>query len=75
MPIRIKTDLEWGQVFYLKNDELQLEHSLVGIVVEPPNQIKFRLSYCGDVVEVYDFEATQEPDAMKLLNKKDDGED
>lgn len=60
MPIRIKTDLDWGMIFYLKNDVDQLPHLLIGIIVTPPNQFKFRLSHLGEICEVYDFEVSSE---------------
>lgn len=68
MPIRIKTDLEWGQSFYVKNDPDQYEHKLVGIVIVPPNQLKFRLSYLGDVFELFDFECSTTKDINKTLD-------
>lgn len=61
MPIRIKTDLEWGQIFYLKCDKENLPHALVGIIITPPNQFKFSLSHLGEICEVYDFEVSLTP--------------
>mgnify|MGYP006266477595 CR=1 FL=1 len=60
MAIRIKTDLDFGQVWYIKYDPDQFEHQLVGLVVLPGNQFKFRLSYMGEISELYDFECSQE---------------
>lgn len=70
MPIRVKTDLEWGDLFYLRADPDQLEHHLVAVTVCPGNQIRFRLSHQGDECEVWDFEATREPDEVKRLNNQ-----
>lgn len=75
MAIRIKTDLDWGNTFYLKDDIDQLPHSLVSIRVMPGNQLKFELSHQGEVTEVWDFEATQEYDKIKALNADTKDED
>lgn len=61
MPIKIKTDLELGSVWYIKNDPDHFPHILVGIVIVPGNQFKFKLSYLGDVQELHDFECTDVP--------------
>ncbi len=68
MPIRIKTDLEFGDTFYVKTDAEQLPHQLVGVIFLPGNQLKFMLSYFGDVCSVWDFEASKEPDQSKQLD-------
>lgn len=60
MGIKVKTDLEWGQEFYLKSDPEQFKHLLVGVILLPGNQIQFMLSYSGDIVTVYDFECSNE---------------
>lgn len=71
MPIRVKTDLEWGDIFYIKTDTNQAEGALVGIVYLPGGALKFRLSFEGEVFEVYDFEASKERDQLKILNRDD----
>lgn len=73
MPIKIKTDLEFGQTWYIKNDPDQFEHKLVGIIILPGNQFKFRLSYLGDQTEVYDFECSTE--RSPIANSEQEGED
>jgi len=75
MPIKIKTDLEFGDTFYVKTDVEQLPHQLVGVIFLPGNQLKFMLSYYGDVCSVWDFEATKEPDQNKTLNMKEKDDD
>ena len=77
MPISVKTDLEWGDVFYIKTDPCQQAGTLVGIVYLPGKQMKFRISYEGEVFEVYDFEVSKEKDVLKLYGdkEKDDEED
>lgn len=75
MPISLKTDLEWGDVFYLKNDADQFEHLLIGVVIMPGKQVKLQLSYMGEVIEVWDFECSKERDTEKMLSiqpKEDD---
>lgn len=74
MPIRIKTDLEFGDIFYIKSDPEQLEHALVGVVFLPGNAIRFRLSYLGEEYEVYDFETSKEKDTLKTLIDNQDAE-
>jgi hypothetical protein len=69
MPIKIKTDLEFGSVWYIKNDPDQFPHHLVGIVLQPGNVFRFRLSYLGDIAELYDFECSQEPNTGFLKDE------
>lgn len=68
--IKIKTDLEFGDVFYLKNDPEQMEHVLVGVLFLPGNQLKFQLSYMGDVCTVWDFETSKDRDMTKIFNEQ-----
>ena len=75
MPIKIKTDLEFGQPIYIKADPEQLEHRLIGVVITPPMQIKFRVSYMGDVSELYDFECSTERDELKFMENKPGDDD
>lgn len=76
MAIKIRTDLDFGQKFYLRGDDDQLEYQLVGITIMPGNILKFILSRMGDMIEVYDFEASIEKDLTKTLDidAKDDDE-
>jgi hypothetical protein len=73
--MKIKTDLEFGQVWYIKDDPDQYPHRLVRVIIDPPMQFKFRLSYLGDIVEVFDFECSLEPDTSKTLNYEEKDED
>lgn len=75
MGIKVKTDLEWGQAFYLKTDPEQFKHLLVGVTLLPGNQLKFMLSYQGDVSTVFDFECTAEPDYPPSLKLDTDEEE
>lgn len=75
MPIKIKTDLEFGQIFYIKNDPEQFEHILTGIKIVPPNQIKFILSYLGEQTELFDFECSSEIDKIKVIENRSGDED
>lgn len=67
MPISLKTDLNWGDVFYIKNDPDQFEHLLVGVIHLPGKQLKFQLSYMGEVITVWDFEVSKDRDTSKML--------
>lgn len=66
MPIKIKTDLEWGDVRYIKNDPDQFEHSLVGVILKPNGGVMFQLSFMGEIFEVWDFETSAEKDDTKI---------
>jgi len=69
MPIKIKSDLEFGSVWYCKADPEQLPHILVGVVVLPGNQFKFKLSYMGSVEELYDFECSNEKNPLMMMEE------
>lgn len=79
MPISVKTDLEWGQIFYIKTDPYQEPGILVGIVYLPGKQMKFILKFGEKKRVVYDFEASPNPDHLGLFvegdPKKEDEED
>jgi hypothetical protein len=81
MGVSLKTDVNWGKVFYLKNDPYQLEHTLTGFVVRPggvegKNVVKLILSHQGEETTVYDFEASTDRDELKFMESKgDDDED
>lgn len=70
MPIKIKTDIEFGDTFYLKDDPEQLEHSLISIMVLPGNAFKFRLSHQGVKCWVHDFEASKQRDDVKYFKSQ-----
>lgn len=60
MAISIKyTDLDYGQVWYIKTDIEQLPHTLVGLLLLPGKQTKFGLSCSGEVTYLYDFECSR----------------
>lgn len=73
--IRIKTDLEFNQVWYLKDDPFQFPHRLVRLIIDPPMQFKFVLSYLGETTEVFDFECSLERDELKIIENKGGDED
>lgn len=76
MPVRIKTDLEIGQVMYLKDDPKQNEYRLSAVIVRSGNAVSFELSRLGDIIEVFDFEASPEMDKLKQIESgKDDDDD
>lgn len=66
MPIKIKTDLEFGDVWYLKNDPYQSEYLLIGVVIRP-GAVLFLLDFLGEQIEVYDFECSKERDELKVI--------
>jgi hypothetical protein len=72
--INVKTDLQWGDTWYIKSDEYQYGYALVGLVLLPGKQLRFRLSYCGEIFEVFDFECSQERDEEKASRFGDDEE-
>lgn len=77
MPIKVKTDLEFGQSFYIKNDPEQLEHLLVGVIIlsgdKGGTQLKFLLSHLGQTCEVWDYEVSPTCDMIKRMgNMKGD---
>ena len=75
MPISVKTDLEWGDVFYIKTDPEQAPCVLVGIVYLPSKAMKFILSSNSVPYEVYDFEVSKEKNELKLFKDTDIDED
>jgi hypothetical protein len=73
MPIKIKTDLEFGDIFYIKADPDQLEHFLIEVIIvpgsiEPKGALKFKLSHQGETCIVWDFECSKVRDKNKLLD-------
>lgn len=74
MPISIKTDLEWGSIWYIINDPEQLEYQLIGVKVKPGKAMIFELDHLGEVIEVYDFQCSETADALKQLKAKEDGD-
>jgi hypothetical protein len=75
MGISIKTDLEWGQSFYIKTDPIQIERQLTGVTLRPGKGVVFSLSYMGEELDVYDFEVTPEPDKLKQIENKEPPEE
>lgn len=76
MGVSIKTDLEIGQVMYLKVDPFQEEYQLSALIVVVNKGIRFRLACMGHEIEVWDFEASTVIDQEKLDKlKKDEGKD
>ena len=71
MPISVKTDLDWGDIFYIKTDPEQIPAMLVGLVYLPGKAMKFRLSFEGEIFEVYDFEVSKERDILNFEDKED----
>lgn len=74
MPVKVKTDLEFGQPMFIKVDPAQIEHQLVRVIIEPSNQVKFGLSHLGDTIELYDFECSTERDELKYIEWKNNND-
>lgn len=77
MPISVRTDLEYGDIWFIKNDPEQREFQLVGLQIryggkEGKNQIAFILDYMGEEYIVYDFQCSKEKDVMKTINEPDE---
>lgn len=71
----IKVPYKYGKILYLVNDPEQLPHEFVGIVAGP-GFIKYKLSYCGDEVDVYDFQTSEDRDPTKMFGlTENDGKD
>ena len=73
MPIKIKTDLEFGDVFFIKADPDQLEHFLIEVIIvpgsmEPKGALKFKLSHQGETCIVWDFETSRIRDPLKVID-------
>jgi hypothetical protein len=77
MPISVKTNLNYGDVWYIKNDADQFEYHLVGIQVRPGgkdglNVVLFILDYMGEEYIVYDFQCSTTKDLTKESSKDED---
>lgn len=73
----IKTKYKFGDIFFLKNDPEQNEYCLIAVIQEP-GVMSFRLrGPDGDVLEVYDFEISEEINTLKVMgvNKHDEEKD
>lgn len=80
-------DLNWGDIFFLKADDDQFKHELIGINIRPGSvnkkgergvAVEFLLDYVGEPVTVHEFQATKEFDELKNIkqqDKKDDDDD
>lgn len=75
MPVKIKIDLNFGDIIYIKNDYEQLPHVLVGIKIVPQNQVKFIISFFGEKSELYDFECSTERNELLYLESDSKDED
>lgn len=68
--IAFKLKEDFGSSFYLKTDPDQTPKTLLSVILQPGN-IVYVLRDNVDVIEVYDFEVTTEPDQSILLNLRD----
>ena len=58
MKINIKAD--FGDKFYIINDDEQVQLILVGVIILQEGCIKYELSHCGEVYTVFDYECSRD---------------
>jgi len=73
--MKVTIPFEYGQSIYMKDDPDQTSCTVIGFVLEPNKNLKLRLSYMGDIYEVYDFEVSKSPSDLKRLDINLDEED
>lgn len=59
-----KTDLEYGQSCWVKNDHDQYEWILIGIITLDTG-IMFRIKWMNEIMEVYDYEVLWDRGELK----------
>jgi len=58
--MKLNIPADFGDTFYMINDEAQDPCTLVGLYVVGDGGIKYQLSYLGTIFTVYDYECTKE---------------
>lgn len=68
----VKSKYKYGDIVYIKNDPEQNGYFVVGIIGRPTG-IYIELQLLGEIIEVCDFEVSEEKDALTMLglDKKD----
>ncbi len=69
-----KTDLEYGQSCWVKNDMEGYEWILIAVITLDTG-VMFRIKWMQEIMEVYDFEVTFDRDAIKTVEKEETDED
>lgn len=64
--MNIKTKYKIGDIIYVNNDPEQLPRYLIGICVRVTGLI-YEASYLGDVVELHEFEISDERNPLALM--------
>lgn len=62
----VKSKYKYGDILYIKNDPEQNGYFFVGIIGRPAG-VYYELSLLGEIVEVCDFEVSDEKDTLKTL--------
>jgi hypothetical protein len=71
----VKTKYKYGDILYIKNDPDQNGYFFVGLIGRSSGTF-YELSFLGELVEVYDFEVSDEKDTLKTLGvDKNESED
>jgi hypothetical protein len=72
----VKSKHKYGDIVYIKNDPEQNGYFVVGIIGRPTG-IYIELQLLGEIIEVCDFEVSEEKDALTMLglDKKDTEDD
>lgn len=66
MKIKFDPLFEIGQIVYLKTDPDQLGRMCTGYIIRA-TVIVYYLTYIGSETSHYDYEITQEPDALRRM--------
>ena len=66
--MQVTIPFKYGQTIYMKDDPDQYSCTIVGFILEPNKNLKLKLSYLGEIYEVYDFEVSRTPSELKRLD-------
>ena len=69
---KVSIPYEFGEKVYMKCDPDQLEYVIVGFILQPNQLLMLRISFCGEMADVYEFEISREKDIDKPISKNDD---
>ena len=72
--MKITVPYAFGDIVYLKTDEEQLPHEIVGVVIRPGCTL-LEISRMGEDMMIYDFQITTERDLVKKFTSDQNVED
>lgn len=72
--VLVKTDLVFGEIMYIRMDPKQEPYELIEYKITPDG-VKFRIANIDGAWWLHDFQLSLEPDALKRLKTKEDGDD